>query len=393
MRRNRILLVAAILASGVYVGFHGGSISYLLFYSTLLIPLLSLTYVFIVYWKFCIYQKIENKVLVKEERVPYLFKLSNEDILSYTKIRVNFMKDYSTVEDMDQSTDYCLIPQEEIHRETKICCHYRGEYNVGINNVTVTDYLNLFRFTYACSSVISVKVLPRVLHLTKLVIAPDCEDIKKQEFYTQAKDEIPDVEVRNYQTSDSPKMIHWKATARQGQLLTRKYTEEPKTELIILLDLRSLKVEQKERMIVEDKLIEALLAIVDYFVRNNTPLSILWDLGQLHQMKIYSKEEFQQLYEMCSEVKFRSEISSETLLTTSMQLNSVRQYGILLTGQMSDELCRTAYQYMQYDNELSIVIAGKNLYEEQIKKLDKRISFYRIGEDEEVRDVLEMEVV
>lgn len=393
MRRNRILVYLLILGSGILVGNFGGSISYLLFYSSIIVPLLSLGYLGIVYVRFCIYQEIGTKVLVKEERVPYLFKLSNEDILTYTRIKVNFMKDYSDVENMEQSADYCLMPQEHIDHATTLCCHYRGDYYVGIDDVTVTDYLNLFQVTYKCKSRINVQVLPRVLHLDKLAIAPKSEDIKYQKFNIQARQEVPDVEVRKYQSSDSPRMIHWKATAKSGDLLTRKYTEEPKTELVLIVDFRRLNDKDEVRIVVEDKMIEALLAVADYFVRNHTPVSVLFDSMGMHKLRLYNSDDFQQLYQICSQVKFQSDISSEALLRSSMKNSMGRQYCVLLTSTMSNEFCHMAYQYVNMEHELSIVMVSEDTKYETIKELDERIHYYQIGQQQEVRDVLEMEEV
>lgn len=393
MRRNRILVYLLILGSGILVGNFGGSISYLLFYSTLIVPALSLIYIVIVYQKFCIYQEIGTKVLVKEEKVPYLFKLCNEDVLAYTRIQVNFMKDLSTVQNMQQSAEYCMLPQEQIERATTLCCHYRGGYSVGIDEVTVTDYLNLFRFTYKCKSKINVKVLPRVLHLEKLAIAPKSEDMKYQKFSIQTRQEVPDIEVRRYQSSDSPRMIHWKATAKYGELLTRKYTEEPKTELVLIVDFRRLNENEEVRIVIEDKMIEALLAVADYFVRNHTPVSVLFDQRGVQKLPLFNADDFQQLYQICSEVKFQSEINCEKLLTYSMKNSVGRQYCMLLTSSMTNEFCQMAYQYVNMEHELSIVMVGEDTEHEKIKEIDERIHYYKIGKQQEVCDVLEMEEV
>lgn len=393
MLRNRILLMLFILGSGILVGFRGGSVSYLLFYSSLILPVLALMNVFLVYLKFCIYQSIESKVLIKEERVPYLFKLSNEDFISYTKIQVNFMKDYADVENMDQATNYSLLPGEEIHKETKICCHYRGEYKVGIDYVTVSDFLSLFQFTYACNSTIEVKVLPRILHLSKLAIAPRSEDIKKQQYLIQSKQVIPDVEVRMYQPTDTPKMIHWKATARQGQLLTRKYTDDPKSELVLLIDLQRINVKEKERMMIEDKIIEAALAIADYFVRNHTPVSVIFDSTGVEKIHIYSKDDLNQFYKFCSEVRFHSKLTGDALLALSMQESDHKKYSMLLTGSVDEELCKASYQYIAFENELNIILVGEKNQQEIIDHIPDRVNLYRIRNTQEVQDVLEVEGV
>lgn len=341
--------------------------------------------------KFCIYQSIGCKTLVKEERVPYVFQLSNEGLFSYTRIRVNFMKDYSSVENMDQTTDYYLLPTDKINKETRLCCHYRGEYTVGIDFVTVRDYLNLFQFTYACDSAIHVKVLPRVLHISNLAIAPKIEDVKKQDYYIQTKQEIPDVEVRDYQPSDSLRKIHWKSTAKHGKLLTRKFTDEPKTQLVVFLDLK--KLTDKNRIIIEDKMIESVLAIVDYYVRNLFPVTVLLNTSGVKQIQVCNRDDFEQLYAVCSSVYFQSQVGGEILLTNALQQNTSHQHGMLLTATIDEDLSRAAYQYTEMGNELSIIVYGDFDMNEKIHTMTSRVHMYQINNNDEVQDVLERKIV
>lgn len=391
MRRNWIVLILIIIGAGVLVGNVGGSISYLLFYSSIIIPALSLFYLWVVYEKFCIYQEIGTKVLVKEEQVPYLFKLANEDILSYTKIQVDFMKDLSSVENMDSSIEYCLLPRDEVHRATSLRCHYRGVYHVGIDHVTVTDYLNLFHVTYQCKSKIEVLVLPRVIHINQLTVAPESKDIKTSKYLIQTRNEVPDIEVRKYQSGDALRMIHWKATARSGNLFTRKYTQEPKTEMVLLLDLRRNQLKEVERIMIEDKILEAALAIADYFVRNHTSITVIFATPKLQRITINHMDDFSGFYEICSHIRFQSEVSSEELLKYTMQHPMGHQYCILLTATMNEALCRSSYQYVNMDNDLNVIMVSDENLTEQVKQLESRVKFYQVGLQQEVREVLEME--
>lgn len=393
MRRNWILLILIMIGTGFLASRIGGSVTQLLFYSSFLVPLLSLIYLWIVYVKFCIYQQIGTKVLVKEELVPYLFKLANEDILSYTKIQVDFMSDYSTVENMNQSITYCLLPQDVIHRETALRCHYRGIYKVGIDHVIVTDYLRLFTLTYHCKSKIEVQVLPRVVNISKLVIAPDSEDVKTRKYLIQARNEIPDIEVRKYQSGDSLRMIHWKASARTGELLTRKYTEDPKTEMILLLDLQKKHAKEGECLVIEDKIIEAVIAITDYFVRNHTPVTVIFANPNIQKFVVYKTEDFNQFYEFCSHVRFRAEHGCEKLLQASIQHSLGHQYCMLLTAQFSDQFSKQTYEYVNMGNELSIVMVSDDNLKEKVEQLESRIRFYQIHLQQEVREVLEKEAL
>ena len=90
MLRNRLILAAAILATGVFASFYGGNIPYTLFYLTLLLPVISFLYTVYVYLRVKVYQEIENMVLVKGESTGYTFRVANEDFLSYQNLRIRF---------------------------------------------------------------------------------------------------------------------------------------------------------------------------------------------------------------------------------------------------------------------------------------------------------------
>lgn len=83
MRIARKLIYAAVLiGSAVFVSFRGSAILWLLFYFTLVIPLLSLLYTLYVYFCFRVGQ-----------RVAYKLEFANEDRLLMTGISLNFYAD------------------------------------------------------------------------------------------------------------------------------------------------------------------------------------------------------------------------------------------------------------------------------------------------------------
>ena len=108
MWKNRLIVILCIVGSSVLIGVRGGTGAYFLFYTSLLLPCFSLIYSLYVFSRFCIYQKLEHRTVVKEERIPYTFRLANEDKIPYFSVSVEFLKDYSTVEQVDMEKEYSL---------------------------------------------------------------------------------------------------------------------------------------------------------------------------------------------------------------------------------------------------------------------------------------------
>ena len=172
MRMNRIICFLLIIGSGVFASFYGGNITYALFYLSLSLPITAFIYTLYVYKQFKIYQSLDSYLVVKGDWTNYAFIVANEDYVTFRNIKVNFIKDKSTIEATGQTTQYSLLPGERESLATRLKCNYRGEYAIGVDSIEVTDFLNLFTITYPIATKLNATVLPRVVQLEQMAIAP-----------------------------------------------------------------------------------------------------------------------------------------------------------------------------------------------------------------------------
>lgn len=386
--RNRIILLLFIISTGVFGSFYGGYVSYGLFYFSLLIPTISLLYLAYVYFRFRVYQLIDHKTVVKGEHIPYQFILSNEDFLAFTNVRVTFQEDYSKVENVTSDRSHCLLPGDRIEQETTLSCFYRGEYQVGAEYIYVTDYLNLFEMKYAAPSPITVKVLPRVIRLKSLKIVTESEG-KTQKYNPMVNQRIPDVEVRNYVPGDSRKMIHWKTVAKQNKLMVRKYTEEPKTEIVIFMDFRKKEIGERERVILEDKMIESFLSICEFYYRNNTPIKLIYDNKKISFMNVMKKIDFDHVFELCTEVHFKAKSTAEQLMDYANRIVQIRMFQVVITHYLEDELIRACYTNVRLGNDVVVIYIGDEPISHIQDKLDNKITLIHIPSEEDITSILE----
>lgn len=308
--------------------------------------------------------------------------------MTFSNVNVSFKSDYSTVENISSDRSYCLLPGDKIEQATTICCHYRGEYRIGIDKVTVTDYLNLFHLVYNAPSTIEAKVLPRIIRLNSLKLYKESEG-KTLELNPVLHQNVPDVEIRRYEPGDEPKRIHWKASAKLKTLVTRKYTEEPKTEVYLYVDFEMKKTNEVSRVILEDKIIETALAFCDFFYRCNTPVRVIYDIAGIKIMNISGKQEFDQFYQLCTDVYFRARHSIGSLLMESCNLIKNTSFSIVLTHTFSEDIVKASYHMVSLGNEVAILYLGEEDVSRLTGKLDSRIYFEQIIPSQEISEVLE----
>lgn len=391
MTRNwrPFLAAAVIVLTGTLATLRGGAASYLLFECTLLVPCLSLAYLVYVFLRFRVYQNLDAKTVVKGQRVPYSFVLSNENRITYCDIRITFENVASGIDNISPDESYCLLPETQINRRTTLVCRYRGRYQVGISRIRVTDFLGLFSITYRCPQTVNAVVLPRVIHLERLVYSPKSE-AEEKERELSVREEIPNMQVRQYIRGDSMRRIHWKASARTQELKTRQYTEEPRKKNLLVLDLKRQSAYSDEtRLIFEDKLLECALAIADYFLKIGTPLLIITERSGYRSFTIGQAGDFQEFYGFCAEVDFSAQAGAADLVRYVMQAEEEPSNCMVLTGQADEELFASCLELKLTENQAAVFYVGDEASGFDTKKLDGHLEFRQIFLREDTKEALE----
>lgn len=393
---TRLLSILFIIGSGVFASYFGGNISYALFYLAIFIPIISFLYTLYVYVRFKIYQSMDNYVVVKGDWNNYSFILANEDYIAYRNVKVNFLHSKSTIKRTDESIEYTLLPGDKEKMETKLRCNYRGEYSVGVDSIQVTDFLYLFSINYPIKSKLKVLVLPRVLSLEQLGIAPALIDSKNPVRYSNVIEEELDTEIRRYNPGDNRKRIHWKASAKTKELMSRKYHQKPKAEVVIFMDLSKIVEDELNVVIAEDKIIESVLAISSFYSSRGTVSHIIYDMNGIRQMPIYNKSDFNVFYRTCVKIRFEAKIPVSELIERRLQRGDDSVFYVIATTRLNNELYLKSLQALSGGNRLCILFISDDVSDAKerligdIKKTGADI--YQIMPGDEIGDILVGEV-
>lgn len=308
-RLRRWALLGLWLLSLPVISFYGGAVSYGFFFGVTLIPVVSAVYLLAVYLRFKIYQKLESRNVVCGQPVPYFFVLQNDDYFAFTSVGVRLFSSFSYVEKLPDGTSYELLPGDKYTFETKLVCKYRGEYEVGVKEIVITDFLRLFQISYRVPETIKALVLPRVVRVDELQCIADIADLLQRETcraQTQA-----DVVVRDYVAGDALKQIHWKATARAQALKVRNRTGEEKTGIAILGDTKRYSGDNREYLPLENKMLEVLLALTVYFAQRNMACDICYGQRGMVRCHVQDLQDFDAFYRQAARIDFAKEEAVE----------------------------------------------------------------------------------
>ena len=398
MKRNRIVYFLLCIAAVVLASFKGGPITYSILFGVLLVTPVSLIYLLIVYFFFKLYQVLGTKHITAYEPIPYYFVLQNEYLLNFCHISVSTYSTFSYIDEMQQDNKpnddttnisdrknrrsnnqtkkdsgitktYELLPGENVRYDTTMICRYRGDYHVGIKQITIVDFFRLFKITYRVPEPLNAVVLPRVIKLETLKSVPEMVISTYKENPRLSSDF--DAQTRDYMPGDPLKGIHWKSTAKTGKLKSRITYGEQRQGISIFLDTKRISDDEYVFIPVENKCLEIVLALTNYFANYSVPTSLVYSQFEPRTAKCSAAYEMESFLNTVSAMKFRSDEEAAVTLD------------ILMAGSVFKD-CMIAFLVITgADAELN-----KRLYE--LSTFGINIVVYLVGVHPNVQDIMEL---
>lgn len=131
-----------------------------------------------------------------------------------------------------------LPPNERRRWVSRTPCTMRGKFTLGPATLVSGDPFGIFRLERAVDGTSEVLVYPQTTALPGFAL-PSAELPGGQDIKSRAYNVTPNVAtIRDYQPGDSFNRIHWRSTARTGQLMVKEFELDPTAEVYIVLDMQ-----------------------------------------------------------------------------------------------------------------------------------------------------------
>ena len=391
MKIRRFILGICWLLSLILISTYGGTVSYGIFFGLTLIPFISFLYILFVWIFHRVYQEIGSRNIVCGQSVPYYFVLKNESFFAFAGIKVFFYSNFSYVEELPEEIEYELLPGEQYKYETSFVCKYRGEYEVGIKEIIVSDFWGLFGIKFAVRESKKVIAAPKLIQLDELKSVSDISAMMQRDHLQTTE---PDVVTREYVAGDALKQINWKATARESKLMTRKSVGEEKRGIALIFDTKRYSRNPGVYLPIENKILEIVLALSLFMSKNNTPVSYFYQQNDVHtgisQGILNGVGDILGFYEQIKGVHFNPQADMKAHLEM-ISRNGVfmdKAVVFLVLHEMDQEVLKMTYQIAENDTiVICYVVTDENIAELcAMSDLSRRI--IAIMPDDELEGVL-----
>lgn len=307
-RESNILRYCLIFLSClIYAYFFGGFFPFMLLYLSITLPVMSLIHLVIIFVLFKVSQQLNERVFVKGEHASYRLHLENASIFYIPYITINMFIEGQVICKKMKSLRLSLPPFSTRNFEYDMPLFYRGLYDIGVSSIELSDLLGLFTFTIYPLEIKSILVRPRIVPIHSLgdPALKITEGSHSKEHNETGNDEL--VNIRDYAYGDSFRKIHWKISSKLNKNMVKETKNEQDNDAIFVLDLYKHEVLDESSLLREDCLIEELVSNINHHLNKNMSLRLYFYKGNLQTIRATSYIDFQNVYQILSEVKFNQD--------------------------------------------------------------------------------------
>jgi len=300
MVKNRIAYGTVVIILLLFIFLNAHTMTYLALYAILILPLISWCLTLIFKRRFAASEELSSNYVVKGDTVQFKFTVVNNSFLPCTCIQLRF-ESYGTGIHTDSEEKYFSVSSYKSHETVfNIEAKYRGNYKVGISKIILYDFLGLFKFNQKHNKSLEFTINPRILNIPVLPLISMPQDSAAVKNYKQNEDYSVIADLRKYQPTDGYKKIHWKASAKRNELISKDFQETEKNAALLLVDNSSIDAQWQEALELEDSIVEALVSAAAYCNKLGYPVS----LRCLRDRETAFTDDFAYLYKLASGLEF-----------------------------------------------------------------------------------------
>jgi uncharacterized protein (DUF58 family) len=191
-------------------------------------------------------------------RFPYLELASNLDASLASGLKNRF---------------FCLDAGEQATFAIDILCARRGIYALKSFQVRTGDPFGIFQLSKTLSAHKEIRVYPQVKPLPILFPQARRHFGSLKAAGSQLENYSQFSSLRQWQKGDSRKIIHWKQSARQDQLLVKNFEQQGDAKVNIFIDMAAESYDLGRRQL-EDMAVETAAALTAQFLKFTIPVEL-----------------------------------------------------------------------------------------------------------------------
>jgi uncharacterized protein (DUF58 family) len=364
-----------LIASFLLARLGGWEIPHLMFYMVLGVIIVSFLWSGRITKKVSAYQRIDQRDYYVDEKLEVNSYIDNDSLLPIPHIEIIDRTEELISGEMAKPTITSLFPTEREIIHKAITAKYRGLYDLGPIDIATSDALGIITRKRRIFSDTSIKVYPRIHKIEKI-------NLKSMQSYgtltTKQKafeDNSIVSDIRKYSPGDSIKRIHWKVSAKKGDLLIKNYEMTGSAATYVFLDFKKNCYKGENIRNLEEKAVEVASSTIFYLLNNSVSIEMYINSASAYYTKGRDIKELVSFMDIFCEIKTDGNKTMKDVLEKRIRLISKGSTVIVITGDINEEeaIIYGSIKNMGYD--IILIYVGDFEIKDEIKNT---ISSYNV---------------
>lgn len=348
MWKTRLLFILVTLASiAVVVGYIDSSIGYILLYTMLILFVLSTLSIVFAPFFIRLDQTAEKTAIMKNERVAYFLNVKNNSIVFYPRVTKVFLNN-DTIKYIGNNNVFSLPPLARTSSRYQLSIPYRGIYKSGIKHIEITDFLGIFKVKVKNRKIIPVIAYPECRDDFSLSILNEPQHSAMNMQYFKEEDYTTVADTRKYVNTDNLKKIHWKLSAKRGELIVKNYNPLIPNKVVLFLDIHKLPLSGLQKAEMEDAMASYTASAAGYCTKKHLPAMLLCGLDIANQTEFSHVAEMEKILGVLAVVEFSETGSDYTALLYYGGSNNI----VLFMADLNEMKYGTIQNLISYDRKI-----------------------------------------
>ena len=376
MVKNRMTYGVVVGVLLLFIYLYESPMTYMALYAVLILPILSFLFALFSKRRLLISEILTTDVISKNQKASFQIVIRNRYFLPCISVRVQLFVDEIglVVSEREKFVSIPSFGQRDLAFE--IQGKYRGEYEVGVSELTLHDFLGLFRFKQKHTEKLNLVVTPRILPISALPLDMILQETVVSRRNLQGDDFSTISDLRKYQPTDGYKRVHWKATAKRNELISKNFQATERMATTFFVDNSIIGNSVEQRMAQEDILMEAVVSVMYHCYQLGQPMSFRY----IGEGFVDFTTDFSYLYKQASGLVFQQGNLFKKVLRDYLKWNKDEINLMVFTHRVDEEMLSLLQAFRISGNQVQMFLFSRA--SEEILKGLERLEIYCVYFDD-----------
>jgi uncharacterized protein (DUF58 family) len=247
--------------------------------------------------------------------------------------------------------------------------------------ITTSDPLGFFRFEKSVEMPVNIRILPQIEDVRKAGLKPVHTLGLVGNVTSNFRGSGMDFHsLRDYQTGDQLKSIHWKASARYGKLIAKQFNAERSGDVIVCVDLRKSACPLEKREEMQARMISAAFSVATKVVNNRDRVgAVVISDAVRYIMPGYGKKQIYRILELLLLRRGEGDAPVENVGFILPRLFRTTALFIIFTPMLDDALPRILVDVANRGFKIVCISPDPLSYLPQSKSMEDQIAMGVLG--------------